>query len=110
MHVATFTYRAILKLSSLFTFNRNIHNNNTRQTVQLHIPNFNTTFVQNSLRYRAIILWNSLPHDIISNRNVHAFKEIFVNITSIPINSTFYICVYMCIMYNVYLFYFMFRE
>ena len=55
--------------------NMNIHQHNTRQNQNLHVPKYITTTGQQTLDYIAPTLWNSLPYNIQQITNIHTFTK-----------------------------------
>ena len=52
-----------------------IHSYSTRQTNNLHIPNFKTKSGQQTIQYKGSKIWNSLPTDIQNQHKLHLFKK-----------------------------------
>ena len=80
LQICVFVYQSIHKLlpicfHSVFQFNSQIHNFNTRSANNLH-PNFSTTtFSQFSVSFRGPHFWNTLPVHIRNCTSVKSFKK-----------------------------------
>ena len=63
--------------SSSVPFKRNntIHNHNTRQTNDLHVPKFKTKIGQNTIEHTASKIWNELPIELQQIHKLHIFKK-----------------------------------
>jgi hypothetical protein len=66
----------VVKNNSLFKFNSEIHNLNTRYNNNLHVPLTNLTIVQKGVLYSGGRLFNSLPSQIKSlSGDLRLFKR-----------------------------------
>ena len=68
-------------LSSLFTKISNIHRRYTRSVAHndLYLPKFSNNRYQNSIRYKGVKIWNSIPCDL-RNQPYPKFKLIYKNV------------------------------
>ncbi|KAJ8031244.1 hypothetical protein HOLleu_27915 [Holothuria leucospilota] len=79
-NIATFTYRSLHGLlpsqfSNYFSYNFSVHYHNTRQTASLHQYSTQSSIQHNSLRSRAIRLWNSIPSSVIAKQSTKSFRK-----------------------------------
>ena len=79
-NIATFTYRSLHNLlpsqfSNYFSYNSSVHNHNTRQSASLHQDSIQSSLQHNSLRNRAIRLWNCLPSPVIAKQSTKSFRK-----------------------------------
>jgi hypothetical protein len=58
-----------------YIVNSDIHQYNTRQKNNLHIPNCRTSTKQNTISFQGPKLWNSLPMDVRSSPSIMIFKR-----------------------------------
>ena len=57
-----------------YNANSKIHDHNTRQKDNLHIPMCRTSTKQNTIAFQGPKLWNSLPMDMRSSISINIFK------------------------------------
>ena len=62
-------------LTCLFKKHSNIHQHNTRNSKNLHIPKCRAAKAQNSFSYKGVSIWNSLPREILNSPSVSVFKR-----------------------------------
>ena len=79
-NIATFTYRSLhdllpIQFSNYFSHNFSVHDHNTRQSASLHLDTIRSSVQHNSLRNRAIRLWNSLPSSVIAKQSIQSFRQ-----------------------------------
>ena len=55
------------------------HNNTRSANIKLTVPRPNFTLFKSSFMYRAVVLYNSLPYDILLTRNSSLFKNRVAN-------------------------------
>lgn len=65
-------------LQSFITFNNEIHNYNTRNQLNMHIEKTNSKKAMNSLFFKGLIEYNSLPQDIKEANNLDNFKRALI--------------------------------
>ena len=71
-------HRGMLPISlynSMFELNTDVHNYNTRQRGNLHIPRFKHTALQKSIRYQGVKLWNEAKKKLEINCSFSKFKH-----------------------------------
>ena len=60
-----------------FTVNSNIHNYNTRNAQNLHLPLNRTSCSQSSIFYNGPVLWNNIQTSIKNSKTVRQFKRLY---------------------------------
>ena len=80
VQIATFAYRSINNLNpsvftDFFTYNRDIHQHNTRQAENIHKPRPRTNIIKQGLRYRSNSCWNSLSNNMKLHASPNSFKR-----------------------------------
>lgn len=65
-------------LQSFITFNNEIHKYNTRNQLDMHIGRTNSKKAMNSLFFKGLIEYNSLPQDIKEANNLYKFKRTLI--------------------------------
>jgi hypothetical protein len=61
---------------NLFTSNNNVHDYNTRQRTQLHVPVTSSNLFKRTIRFKGVSIWNSLcSTDIKINCSIFCFKK-----------------------------------
>ena len=60
-----------------FTVNSNIHNYNTRDAQNLHLPLNRTSCSQSSIVYNGPVLWNNLQTSVKHSKTVRQFKRLY---------------------------------
>ena len=60
-----------------FTVNSNIHNYNTRNAQNLHLPLNRTSCSQSSIFYNGPVLWNNIQTPIKNSKTVRQFKRLY---------------------------------
>ena len=63
------------QISQMFCINCNVHRYNTRNSNFFHLFRVNSTFVKKSVRFSFPVVWNSIPSDIRSYKNLRLFKK-----------------------------------
>ena len=66
-----------LVMSELYTYNRDIHHHNTRQSNLFHLHKGNTNIYTNSFKYRSSQIWNFLQLNMDVNVSLSEFKRSF---------------------------------
>ena len=61
-------------ISNYFILNLQIHNYNTRNSVNYHYPKLRTTCMKNSIFFKGPELWNTIPLDIRSSKSIRIFE------------------------------------
>ena len=64
-----------LQISQMFCINCSIHHYNTRTSNFFHLFRVKSTFVQKSVRFSFPVVWNSIPSNICSYKNLRLFKK-----------------------------------
>ena len=77
--VCMFMFKAVNKqlpgiFDSMFTSNKMIHNYNTRQSQNLHMPKCRTNFSKFCMSYRGPEIFNSLPNELKNIQILNKFK------------------------------------
>ena len=77
--VCMFMFKAVNKqlpgiFDSMFTSNKMIHNYNTRQSQNLHMPKCRTNFSKFCMSYRGPETFNSLPNELKNIQILNKFK------------------------------------
>jgi hypothetical protein len=66
----------VVKHKDIFTINIELHNMNTRQKLDFHVPSVSLTKVQKGVYYSGITLFNLLPLNIKKvAHNINKFKQ-----------------------------------
>jgi hypothetical protein len=60
---------------TMFIYNSTVHNYNTRQTGNLHIPKVKSNLGKRCLRYSGSIIWNDVVNKINVNCSIYSFKS-----------------------------------
>lgn len=70
-----YTHNLLPRLfTSYFTFNKDVHNHNTRSSNNMHVPFARTSYTSNTLRHYGPRLWNSVDQTIQTSSSVARFK------------------------------------
>ena len=64
---------------NLFQTNEDIHDLNTRQSQELHVPYGSLDVRRFSFKVHGANVWNSIPDHIKNPQNIHIFKQLFRN-------------------------------
>ena len=62
-------------ISQMFIINRSIHHHDTRISNSFHLFKVNSTFAKKSVRFNFPVVWNSIPSNIRSCKNLRLFKK-----------------------------------
>ena len=63
------------QISQMFSINSNVHHYDTRRRNDFHLFRVNSTFVRKSVRFSFPVVWNSIPNNISSYKNLRLFKK-----------------------------------
>ena len=63
------------KILDIFERNMDIHQYNTRQAIQLHIPIYKTELGKRSFHYQAVKIWNEIFLALRVNIKIGTFKK-----------------------------------
>ena len=61
-------------LSTCFNLNCDVHNCNTRNALNYHLPKIRTTCMKNSLFFKGPLIWNCIPQEIKKCKALNLFK------------------------------------
>ena len=64
-------------LLTCFDLNQDVHNYNTRNASNYHLPKIRTTCMKNSFFFQGPVIWNSIPPEIKSSNTLNLFKTKF---------------------------------
>lgn len=87
LEILIFTKKALLENKDSVTLNAEVHNYDTRQKRNLHVPHRETSLFQKSTLIEGITLYNKLPSEFKSLNSVHTFKN---KLKAFLLNHTFY--------------------
>ena len=61
-------------LRELFTESRDVHDYNTRQKNELHVPNATRNYLQRTISYKGVIIWNHTSRYVAHDCSLVSFK------------------------------------
>ncbi len=85
--IVVFTKKILMENKDTFTLNSDVHNYNTRQKDNLHVPHSETTLYQKNTLIEGITLYNKLGHDIKDLNTIRTFKS---KLKAFLLNNMFY--------------------
>ena len=59
---------------NIFTRNFSVHQYNTRQAAQIHVPKCNTSVLLKSVSFKGIIMWNYMSNKVELDCSIYSFK------------------------------------
>ena len=62
---------------SKFSLNNSVHNHNTRNSVNYHLPKVRTNTSKNTIFFKGPILWNHLPNTVKNAPSLNSFKRAY---------------------------------
>jgi hypothetical protein len=78
----------VVKHKDIFTINAELHNINTRQKLDFHVPSVSLTKVQKGVYYFGITLFNSLPLNI--KEDAHKINKFKYELRKFLMENSFY--------------------
>ena len=61
-------------LNELFTENKDMHDYNTRQKDEFHVPNATRNYLQRTISYKGVIIWNHISKYVAHDCSLLSFK------------------------------------
>ena len=61
-------------LNELFTENKDVHDYNTRQKDEFHVPNATRNYLQRTISYKGVIIWNHISKYVAHDCSLLSFK------------------------------------
>ena len=82
LQVASFMFKVFYKLlpqyfNDMFISNSLVHNYNTRQCDDFHVPYHRLVLASNSIRVYGVNVWNSIPRDLRNTTSLKLFRTMY---------------------------------